>query len=105
MFGFGKKSLDNKILANILIEVGMFQSWTMDHKNKDLDIAELNTVIRGIISREKIKASEDEIYGIVSMCIMNTDLNKMEDFRVKTGFDRQVAGFCNSINLPSSYWR
>jgi len=105
VFGFGKKALDNRFTANILVEVGMFQSWTLDNKRKDLDIDELNAVIRGVINREKIRASDNQIQAIVSMCIMNTDLSKMEQFRRQTGFDQQVAGFCDSVGLPSSYWR
>ena len=103
MSKFGEKKLDDSTAAGLLIEIGMFQSWTIENHKRDLLPEELDLVITGILEREEVAYTSDEAMALRFMTLANMDWDQMKEFRKKTGFDLQIKGFCKSINLPSSY--
>jgi hypothetical protein len=103
MFGFGKKKLDDRLIGGIVVEVGMFQSWTLDRRGIDLNPIILEDIIKRILDREKTKYSNEEMGLIKMMAISNMEFEQMREFRKKTNFDGQVVGFCRSIGLPSEF--
>lgn len=104
MFGFGKKKLDDRLTGGILVELGMFQSWTLDNRGVDLGAVILEHIIKKILDRENVKYSDDEVTGLKFMALSNMEWEQLRDFRRKTNFDSNVAGFCKSINLPSEFY-
>ena len=105
MFGFFKKKqqLTDRLVGGISIEVGMFESWTMDKRHKTLSQDELGLIVDRILNREGLKVETTEVEMLKMMLLMN-DMKQMEEFRRKTNFDIKVEGFCKSINLPSEYY-
>ena len=104
MFGFGKKKLNDKLFSGILGEIGMFQSWYLDFKHTDLSSEEINMILKRIIERENLNVSKDELF-MMQMLTIGNELDAWTELRAKTGFDRQVAGFCRSINIPEAYYK
>jgi hypothetical protein len=104
MFGFGKKKLDDRLMWGISMEVGMFQSWTLDHQGKDLSPVILEDIIKKILDRENFKYTNKEVMLIWSLAMSNTDLDQLSDYRRKTNFDSNVSGFCKSINLSAEFY-
>lgn len=104
MFGFGKKKLDDRLMGLISIEVGMFQSWTLDHRGTDLSPVILEQIIKKILDRENFKYTNKHISIIQLLAISNTDLDQLSDYRRKTNFDSNVSGFCKSINLSAEFY-
>jgi hypothetical protein len=104
MFGFGKKNITEKMMYGFVVEVGMFQSWTLERKKLDLSSIELKKIFEGILKRERIEYSSDELMMMVNMAIANTNFELMLEMRQKTRFDQQVIGFCKSINLEEKYY-
>jgi len=104
MFGFGKKKLDDRLIGGIVVEVGMFQSWTLDRRGIDLNPIILEDVIKRILDREKTKYSSEELGLIKMMAVSNMEFEQMREFRKKTNFDSQVVGFFRSIGLPPEFY-
>jgi hypothetical protein len=44
MLGFGKRNITEKMMYGFVVEVGMFQSWTLEHKKLDLSSIELKNI-------------------------------------------------------------
>ena len=104
MFGFGKKKIDDKLINGILIEVGMFQSWTLDNRGVDLDSVILESIIKKILDRESVKYTNEEVGIMKLMALSNTEFDQLRAFRKKTNFDINVSGFCRSINLSAEFY-
>jgi len=104
MFGFGKKKLDDRMARFFLMEVGMFQSWTLDNRKIDLSPEILEDIIKRILDREKFSYTSEESTGLKFMAMSNTDFVQLRKFRSDTNFDSQIIGFCRSINLPVGFY-
>jgi len=104
MFGFGKKKLNDQIIVGIALEISMFDSWSMDHGFAGVDDSNREMLIERILRREGLNASDDEKSMISMGILMNYDFDVLREYRQKTNFDRQIVGFCNSIDLPRSYY-
>lgn len=104
MFGFGKKKLDDRLMGGVIVEIGMFQSWTLDKRGVDLNPEQLEKIVVGILNRENVKYSKDQVFAIKSMVILNMEFEQLRTLRKNTNFDAQVAGFCRSINLPPEFY-
>lgn len=103
MFGFGKKKLDDRMMGGIMIEVGMFQSWTLDNRRVYLDPNTLESVIKRILERENLKFSDEQVMMMKLMFASEIEFEQYREFRRKTNFDSKIAGFCKSINLPKEF--
>jgi len=99
MFGFGKKKLTDQIANGIVLEVGMFQSWLIDHRGVDLKAAEVGQLILKILEREKLSYTQDQATAMKYMAMANTDFDLLRKIRVETKFDMKVSGFCQSIGI------
>ena len=104
MFGFGKKKLDDRLIGGILMEVGMFQCWTLDNRGMDLNSVILEQIIKKILDRENVKYTSEEAGVMKLMAMSNMDFDQLREFRKKTNFDSNVSGFCRSINLSSEFY-
>ncbi len=104
MFGFGKKKINDQILSQIMIEIGMFQSWTLENRRIDLNPNDLEMIIKRIFDREKLAYSDQEVTGLKFMVMSNLEFEQLRQFRKQTNFDGQVVGFCRSINLPPQFY-
>lgn len=58
----------------------------------------------GILKREQIEYSSDELMIIVDLATANTNVELMIEMRQKIRFDQQVIGFCKSINLDEKFF-
>jgi hypothetical protein len=105
MFGFGKKKLNDRLIVGIALEVSMFDSWSIDNGFGGLSKEDKAMFIERILKRENLAASSDEISMISLGISMNYDLETLREYRIKTNFDNQVTGFCNSINLPTKFYK
>lgn len=103
MFGFGKKKLDDRLFSGLLGEIGMFQRWYWDFKHTNLSSEAINMILKRIIERKNLSVSKDQLL-MMQMLTMGNELNTWTELRTKAGFDKQVAGFCKSINLPEAYY-
>lgn len=99
MFGFGKKKLTDQIANGIILEVGMFQSWLIDHRSVNLKPAEVGQLIIKILEREKLSYTQDEATAMKYIALANIDFDLMREIREKTKFDMKVSGFCQSIGI------
>lgn len=104
MFGFGKKTLDDNSLRHIIIEMQMFQSWTLDYRNTDLSMSDLNYIAKAIFDRENLKHDNNHINFATMACIAQDDYSEIKKLRLKTNFDQQITGFCRSIGLSQIYY-
>ena len=104
MFGFGKKKLNDQIIVGIALEISMFDSWSTDHGFVGVDDSNREMFIERILKREGLNASDDEKSTISMGVLMNYDFDLLREYRQKTNFDRQIVGFCKSIDLPRSYY-
>ncbi len=104
MFGFGKEKLNDRLFSGILGEIGMFQSWHLDNKRADLSFEQINMILKRIIEREKVDATKEQ-FSMLELLTIGNDVDAWTELREKTGFDKQVAGFCRSINLPETYYK
>ena len=104
MFGFGKKKLDDRLIGGILMEVGMFQCWTLDNRGMDLNSVILEQIIKKILDRQNVKYTSEEAGVMKLMAMSNMDFDQLREFRTKTNFDSNVSGFCRSINLSSEFY-
>jgi hypothetical protein len=104
MFGFGRKKLNDQTIVGIALEISMFDSWSIDHGFGGVEESDRDMFISKILRREGLTASNDEKSMISLGILMNYDLSTLRDYRQKTNFDRQVVGFCKSIDLPQSYY-
>ena len=104
MFGFGKKKIDDRLLGQIVIEVQMFQSWTLDMRRCDLSKEELSHIIKAIFEREKLSFNSSHISFAVMACLSQLDYSTVNKIRKQSNFDQQVAGFCRSVGLPTKYY-
>ena len=105
MFGFGRKKLNDKIIVGIGLEISMFDSWSIDNGFGGLSEEDKTMFIERILRRENLSASSDEKSMIGLGISMNYDLDTLSEYRIKTNFDKQVIGFCNSINLPTKFYQ
>ena len=99
MFGFGKKKLDERLMAGIAIETAMFMRWMGTHGNRKLTPPEVNDIVRGILERENLKFTAGEQSFLV-LSASTHEAETIDKFRNKFGFDETVEGFCKSIGIP-----
>ena len=104
MFGFGKEKLNDRLFSGILGEIGMYQNWYVDTKREDLSFEQINMILKRIIEREKVNVSKEQ-FSMLEILTIGNDLDAWTELRIKTGFDKQVAGFCRSINLPETFYK
>jgi hypothetical protein len=105
MFGFGKKKLEERFIVGIAMEISMFDSWSIDNGFGGINDSDRIMFIERILNRENLSATDEEKSTISLGISMNFDLSLLKEYRVKTNFDKQVVGFCRSIDLPLKYYQ
>ena len=103
MFNFGKEKLNDRAIGGILINVGMFQSWTLDKRGIDLSSSALDIVIRNLFDNNNFKYTENDVYELRFLALSNLDIDQLRAFREQTGFDSRVKEFCIKMKLPIEY--
>lgn len=107
MFGFGKKKLTEKIIFQISMMVSMFDSWSIDNGFGGLEENERIVVIEKLLKMDGLSGSVDQVTTItMGMLAINPDydLDFLRSERIKRNFDKYVISFCESIELPKSFY-
>ena len=98
MFGFGKKTLDERMLGMISIELSMFMRWMEENRSRMLKPDEVKDVATKILTRENFNFGEQDLFQITTLAFAS-DVNRIDDIRKKTGFDNTIDEFCQSIGI------
>jgi hypothetical protein len=104
MFGFGKKRLDDRMMSMIMVEIGMFQSWTLDNRQTYFDPDFAVSVIMRILERENLKYTEMQVMTMRLMFVSDIEFEQYRELRRRYNFDSKIEGFCRSINLSREYY-
>ena len=103
MFGF-KKRLNDKLIEKIYIQIAMFQSWSLDHRNTDFSAQELEVIINNYFKRDNISYKSSDVLLLRGRLLTKLKYDDVRQLRIIDGFDKNVIKFCKSINLPESYY-
>ncbi len=105
MFGLFKKKDDSgKVIQNLLLNLTLLQSWSLDVMKRNLSSEDIMLVLNRMTQKPGLNATKEQLFAVQLMAISNTDLEAGRELRKKSNFDANAVMFCRNLGLDERFY-